>query len=361
MERLLLENVPRVGTYRGGDQCPESVPFPSCLAAALRTLGEEYPWLPLQRQGGTGRLNYANVQILAASGMAFGLLWREGWHMDNVDHMFVADPGEVIRRAFAAVGYGYELVERTGAPDDEARFRERIIASLRLGVPVLAFGVIGPPECCLVTGFDQGGEVLLGWNYFQEGTPWSAGVSLEPGGQFRKRGWFADTHSLLLIGEKQTPVDDLRETLRWAIQIARTPVVLGRHSGLAAYGAWAAQLLDDAAFQDRPEAALREQHEVHTTEVGQLAECRAWAAEFLHDQAERYPALKPHLLEAAACYWGEHDLMWKVWDLAGGHGNPEGWRQLAEPPVRRAIAQVIREAHRLEEEAVGLLERAVAE
>ncbi len=36
--RKVLDGVMRVGFYIGGDQCPEDIPFPSCLAALLGLL-----------------------------------------------------------------------------------------------------------------------------------------------------------------------------------------------------------------------------------------------------------------------------------------------------------------------------------
>lgn len=34
--------------------------------------------------------------------------------------------------------------------------------------PVIAIGVVGPPEPCIVAGYDKGGEVLIGWSFFQD-------------------------------------------------------------------------------------------------------------------------------------------------------------------------------------------------
>lgn len=359
--RLVLEGVPRVGFYAGGDQAPESYPFPSCLAAALRYIGEAYPWLPMKAHGVRWRLNWANIHILNSCGMAYGLLWRTGWHLDNPDLMFVADPGEVIRRAFEAVGYSYEIVEKTGAADDEARFRRKIAESLRRGRPVLAFGVVGPPECSLVTGYDESGDVLLGWNFFQDHPFFGAGATREDSGYFRKGRWFPETHTLILIGNKTAvpePHQHLREVLRWALRIVRTPEVFGRHSGLAAYTAWATQLADDSAFA-QDDAALRQRHDVHNAEVGTVAECRAWAGRFLKRMAEEEPAMAADLHAAADCYLAEHDLMWQVWDLAGGNGNPQAYQALARPAVRRQMVPIILRARELDEEAADHLERAL--
>jgi len=68
--------------------------------------------------------------------------------------------------------------------DDE----KKIIESIDQNVPVLAFGVIGPPECCIITGNDESGEVIIGWNYFQ-----NEHDDFEPTGQFRKGNWYKDS------------------------------------------------------------------------------------------------------------------------------------------------------------------------
>lgn len=361
--RRVLEGVMRVGFYRGGDQCPEDIPFPSCLAAYLRYVGEDYPWLPLHAHNMEWRLNYANVHILGVSGMAFGLLWREGWHMDNTDMMMVADPREVIRRSFASVGYGYEIVHQTGALEDEALYRTRIMASIDAGRPALAFGVVGPPECALITGYDEGGEVLIGWSYFQDDPEFNTGLTFEPNGCFRKRDWFRDTLSLIVVGERLADHDPYRgdrEALEWALQVARTPEVMGRHAGPAAYTAWAAQINDDEALATADVDVLRQRHEVHNAAVGVLAECRAWAAQFLWHMVGREPAMAADLERAADRYMAQHDLMWEVWDLVGGNGHPEAYIRFAEPEVRRQIAAIILRCRTLDEEAAGDLERALA-
>lgn len=359
-DRLLLAGVPRVRFYEGGEQSPEDVPFPSCLAAVLRYLGEDYPWLVHTDKGRTWRDNYANIYILAHSGMAFGLRWREGWDMDNADHMMVADPAEVIRRGFAAVGYGYEEVDKTGTPADEETFREKIKAAIAGGRPVLAFGVIGPPECCLITGYGEAGQVIMGWNFFQSLPPWNAGLEYEATGQFRKRHWFPDTYSLLFLGDKTDRPDvhqRNRATVKFAVQIARTPELYGHHTGHNAYTAWARQIT--SAFGDtQEEAVLRERHDVHHNVVGILAECRWYGAQWLRYIAKDEPAMAEYLLAAAACYEHEHDLMWQVWGAVGGNGHPDAWRTFARPEVRQQIAAFILQARDLDVQATAHLERA---
>ncbi|HYF91635.1 MAG TPA: AraC family transcriptional regulator [Symbiobacteriaceae bacterium] len=359
--RYMLENVPRVGFYNGGDQCPEQIPFPSCLAACVRYMGDDYPWLPLEAHGARWRLNYANVHILGASGMAFGLLWKTGWHINNTDLMMVADPREIIRRAFESVGYTYEVVPKTGRSDDTT-FRAKIAESLRGGRPVLGFGVVGPPVCCLITGYDEGGDVVLGWSYFQDDPEFNTGVTFEPAGYFRKPRWGRDTKALIIVRDKVQSAaagERNRDTLRWALQIIRTPKAFGRHSGLAAYPVWAKQVLRGESFPFGGEAAKRAHHEVHDAVAAVLAECRLRAAIFLRTMAEGEPAMRADLLAAADLYTQEHDLLERLRELSGGGGNPEAFRQFADPAVRKELAQLILQARDLDSQAAEQIEKAI--
>ena len=95
-------------------------------------------------------------------------------------------------------------------------------------IPLIAFGVVGPPEACLVTGYDESGKVLIGWSYFQEMPPFNEGLETEPGGQFRRRGWPDVTESLVVWGDRlgRPPLIQVyRGALAWALRIVRTPVI----------------------------------------------------------------------------------------------------------------------------------------
>jgi hypothetical protein len=245
--------------------------------------------------------------------------------------------------------------------------REEIVESIRGGVPVLTFGPIGPPESALVCGYDRGGDVLLGWSFFQGMPPFNAGVEFDTNGMFRARDWFSypPGFSIILVGGKRdrAPIaDTYRGALAWMLQVATTPLTFGdRHNGLAAYDAWAAQIERDEDFR-ADETTLRQRHDVHNGVVGTLAEARWYGMQFLLQagSGEILPyRAAAELLHAAACYAEIHALMWRVWDLAGGNGNPDAWRLFARPEVRQRIAAVLHEARRQDEAAAGSIELAL--
>lgn len=374
--RLLLEGVPRVHFYEGGPRCPEDIILPSVLRAYLEYLGDaDFGCKHCLAQNPACKVFCTYSFFIGVTGAAAFLSWKKGWHGDNPALFYMSeDPAAPERHAFAAAGYAFDWLEKADDPGDEALFRQRIIESLQNGRPVIAYGVIGPPEPCLITGYDEGGEVLIGWSFFQGIPDFNAGAAFEPAGQFRKRNWYKDTSCLLFVGEKvERPplVQSYRTALKWLLKVARTPLVRTepaaperyqeRANGLAAYNAWAEHLLLDEAFPVDDEALLRLHHNIHNDAVGTLAELRWYGSQFLIEAVNFLPyPMAEDLLHAAAIYAGEHELMWQVWDLAGGNGNPQAHTFMPDPAVRRQMADRILQARQKDAEACRYIEQAIA-
>ncbi len=377
--RLVLEGVPRIHFYDGGARCPEDIILPSVMRALMEYFNEETLGCRVCRGIQPAcRVPCSYAFFVGVTGAASFLSWKKGWEGDNVALFYMsADPAAPSRRAFEAAGYTYEVVEkRTGS--ERELFCQRLFESLQKGYPVCADGVIGPPETCLITGYDEGGEVLIGWNFFQQFPEFNAGVTFEPPGYFRKRNWFEDTHDfLILTGKRQPPPlkEIYRSALEWMLTVARTPVVRPepdapewyqqRANGLAAYDAWADQLLQDDDFPDGETAILQQRHQVHDNVVGTVAEARWYGSQFLTgmtiggDDIVHRNALED-LYHAAALYAGDHALMWDLWALAGGNGSPEGWKLFADPAVRRQMIPIIQKARDNDARAADHLERVLA-
>lgn len=364
--RVVLTNVPQVKFFDGGPRCPEDIPFPSVMRALMESLGEDaYGCTPCGRQPGC-KINCSYAFFIGVSGVASFFNWKPGWEGDNVAlHYMNDDPEAPYRHAFTATGYAYQGYGHNR--DERELYRRQIMASIQRGKPVIAFGPIGPPEPALITGYDEDGDVLIGWSFFQHFSEFNAGVMFEPTGEFRARNWldYPLGISFFIIGEKQDqpPLKETyRQALGWMIQVARTPVTYGdRANGIAAYDAWADQLLYDEDFP-ADEGIQRQRHDVHNCAVGTLAEARWYGAQFLLNIAEGVDSIVHRdaiedLYHAAGYYAGEHGLMWQLWDLAGGNGNPNAWKQFADPSVRRQMVPVIREARDKEAFAIEHLER----
>lgn len=361
-EHVVLDGVPRL-TFDPQPKLDDDVeltPMPSAVSACLRYLGDDVKYR----------------YLMGMTGDAFRLSWKDGWQPDNVADIYIApDPHKALDLAFAAAGRSYEVIGAEPGSLPECAMRERIIASLHdKGRPVLAYGVVGPPEMCIITGYDDGGDVLIGWSFFQHMPEFNAGVEFEASGYFRKRNWHPNTWSIVLVGEKRpTPpkAAAYRAALEWALQVMRTPDVYDsnvngeawkdRHSGHAAYDAWAQHLLKDQDFATDAPTILGQRFGVHDDAVTVVAEGRWYASLFLADAAQVLPQCASRLHEAAAHFAREHELMWQVWDQVGGIGRAETQiRALTRPEVRRRIVPIIHEARDNDISAALCIEQALA-
>ena len=380
-ERLVLGDVPRVSFYRGGKRCPEDFCWPSSLRAALEYLGDRQVGcrtFALEPAEGVPYLGCSYALHVVTSGLGFQQLWRPAdWaYADDVTRM-TPEPLGPFRHALEAMGCSYDVLANPattnplarqgalGPAGDEAAFRTRIAASLRAGRPALALGVVGPPECGLVTGYDDGGDVLIGWAFFQDEPGMNDGVEFEPTGPYRLRDWFARTAAVITLGERgeRPPLKDtVRAAYRRAVALVRTEEVNGYRGGLAALEAWAQAMEDDAQWPDDMDVR-RPRYTRHQLTVGNVAEGRWYAAVAIAAHAATCDtiAAPEHLLAAASCYARIHRLMWDVWGVAGGIGgdDPKVTRGTT-PEARRRIAALLREARAADAEAADHLERATA-
>ena len=351
--RRVLESVPGISFRVEPGKGPESLSFPASLRACMQFLGEDPA--------------YDYAFHLGTSGDAFGVLWSAGkwWYNGDLTDLALNTAWEEpIRRAFAAVGYRCELVAKAEGAEGEADYRRRIRASIGKGLPVLAAGVVGPPTCTIVTGYDEEGDVLTGWSHFQAMIGHNPASGFEESGYFRKRGWFPDTGNLIVIGEKvgAPPLAEAyRRAIEWAVQVIRIPEVQGRQSGLAAYTAWAEDLRRDQDFPADDEVLLA-RLDSHFGTYGVVAEGHWYAGRFLKRAAGQLPAMAGELHQAAACCDEVAGLMMKVTELQGGFDphSVESARRLGDPAIRRQMAPLILQARDQDQQAAEHIERALA-
>ncbi|HET7768462.1 MAG TPA: hypothetical protein VFN74_06765 [Chloroflexota bacterium] len=341
--RMVLPGVPEIGYH------VHLNPFNGSLVACLRYL-ELGAYV-----GRRGTYDY----LEAITGAAF----RRFWNRDdggNVDLMYLAP--EPYRRAFRALGLAFRVVPDTDRPAMVAAVKE----SIAQGKPVLAFGIVGPPECGLVTGYDAEGDVLIGRSYFSDETQPAA----PHGGYYERDLWFERMGrgwggGLIVLGEKATQPSEreiLRETLDWAIQLARTPRRTQRpnHScGLIAYEDWATALEVDADYPAEERHTMTTRTMVHADQVTMLCERRS-AARYLRSLIDvASEQAFEQLFAAATLYDQVADFEQRLWPWGHSMG-PEVGEALVRRDVRLALAREVLRAAAREVRAVEHLERARA-
>ncbi len=331
----VLANIPELGWEKG--ECSFSGSIVACMEYLKQPVSYEF--------------------VMGVSGGAFKLFWQQAWRAGNNSLLAFLDRDAVYRRTFQAIGRGYERVSRADQENWEEGFREKIVESIQRGQPVIAWGgLVGPPESCVIAGYEQNGEVVVGRSYFQE--------SQEE--YYRSADWAQKCCGLIVIGDRKKPPAKrqiLRDALEWAVELAHLPETAERVAGLAAYEAWAEALGRD---EDFPEGDLETltarccEHQGNT--LAGLWDARRAAAGFLKNMAEEVGSGQPPLLEAAAAYEEEVRMLEDAMELGAFPFQAEARRlQMADPGLRGRVAALLRQAKEKDAEAIGYLGCALQE
>lgn len=322
-DNAILYGVPKVAY--GQDGC---TPFPMCVHSCARYLGL--------------RVDY--TRAMAESGAAFRLVWNTAcWDGGNVDAVFTFDdPAEMFRQGMRAMERELQFLGRTPETkkDDFIAFIRREIDA---GNPVIALGIIGPPEACVITGYREGGNVLMGWNVFQEYPEYQASVRFDENGYFLTNHWWEnpDTIGLIATGTESLPPLTPREALRNAAQALKGRMCGTYAKGILAYDAWKEALLRDQDFPaDAVLPLLIERIMCHGDAMDCLSDGRFHAAKYLRRLAERHPTMAPGLNAAAGEMEAISEIIWKeMIPILGGWERGEAQtRQLAKAENRRLFA-----------------------
>ncbi len=337
-DNAILYGVPKVAY--GQEGC---TPFPMCIQSCAKYLGL--------------RVDY--IRAMAESGAAFRLAWNtDCWDGGNVDAIFTFDdPDKVFRCGMRAMEREFKFLKRT--PETKKQnFMDFICGEIDAGNPVIALGIIGPPEACVITGYREGGKALMGWNVFQEYPEYQGSVRFEGNGYFLTGDWWEnpDTIALIATGTESLPPITPEEALQNAAEALAGRKCGTYAKGILAYDAWRDALLCD---QDFPEDAvfplLVERMMCHGDAMDCLSDGRSHGAKYLRRLAEQYPAMASELNAAAGELEGIVEIIWKeMVPVLGGWGREEVQvRRLAEAENRRLLAGQIERMKAHDERACG--------
>jgi hypothetical protein len=353
---VLLEDVPWVGFYQGPKKGnPEDHCLPSVMRALMEYVGDDLGLPHFQEQRGKWRWE-ACALFHGVTGSGFGYSWKLPYGEGHLGRELF----RTYERSFAVAGYTCQTLLRSGfaktqdydgpVSDDEKEYRRLIVKSIRdQKMPVIAIGVVGPDEPCLITGFKDDGATLLGWNFFLDEVKKDPNADLDEDGKFSKHGWFQDTRGIIVTGRKLDQMPDRRvarfEALCRDLALLCNTGTDDNPLGIAAYQAWIDYLLEpvpeDVAGDPNK---IRPLHEKHNAPVGELAERRAYAGTFLSQAVEALPGIADELQQAQHCNQAMHDMLWRVWQTLGvwHRTDDDKLRRFAKPEFRQELAALIR-------------------
>lgn len=338
-EESVLLGVPKV------QYGPEGLtPFPCCLKACANYIG----------------IDASYDDVMAASGAAFRLTWDETtWNLGNVDAMFTyADPVRVYRQGIEAIGCRFQLLWREKDTPKSA-FISFIKTQINKGNPVIALGIIGPPEACIITGYRNNGETLLGWNFFQNNSEFSGGITFDESGYFITDRWWDNPETFAVMSLE--PAVDKKANVK-AIICHAVEAMTGRKEGnfakgLSAYDAWMKAVDNDNEFSDGLLLPLlAERLFTHGDAIDCIADGRYQAAVFMNKAAEQSPEHHSLFEQAAKQFMAVYEVHAKLFEVIGGWERGETqMRQFARSDVRKQTVQLIRQAKENDEKAFAIL------
>lgn len=339
-DNAILYGVPKVAY--GQDGC---TPFPMCVRSCAKYLGLQVDY----------------TRAMAESGAAFRLVWDTAqWNGGNVDAVLTFDdPTKIFRCGMRAMERELKFLGRTPETKKE-EFMDFIRREIDAGNPVIALGIIGPPEACVIAGYREGGRVLMGWNVFQEYPEYRANVQFEQNGYFLSADWWEnpDTIALIATGTDSLPPLTPREVLRNATQALEGRMCGTYAKGTLAYDAWKDALLCHRDFPaDAVFPLLVERMMCHGDAMDCLSDGRFHAAKYLRRLAGQYPSIACGLNAAAAELEAISEILWKeMIPVLGGWERGEAQiRQLAKPENRRLFAGQIERMKAHDERAYGYI------
>jgi len=325
-DSCILYGVPKVHFGRMIDGEEQYSFFPMCLQAVLNYMGQ----------------NISYAELMAYTGIAFRQRWdSNGWAAWAVDSRVIYKRHlETFERGFKGAGRNFNISEDTAKSINKDDAIALIKAELDCGRPVIALGVVGPPEPCIVTGYCDNGETLLGWSLFQE---WEC-KEFDESGYFIKRNWWPDTEAIMTIGEEVGHRTSDKEVLANALMLMTTEEVRAYggkdlyYGGGKAYEAWAQALEADAYPDDATE--------VHGDMHGMIGG-RAFAARYLSMLAKKHPKATAELTECAKLLGEVAQYSTKIFEES-------------KYGLRKEIAAIVRKAADIEQKACAALQQAVA-
>ncbi len=189
--------------------------------------------------------------VCAVSGSAFRTSFSKPSVIEwNHGNYHVMNTPIIIEHTFKMLGYKVSLNVRGDYEAD----RKIIMKSVDRGVPVITLeGVVNHADACVISGYDDDGGVLLGYNPFMYIEDDHKDPADETG-YFRKSDWhnglFAEGiqgRILIIEGKCEKPDKDgiFAETLKLISRLIREDnLVEGQYNGLAAHRAFANALLN---------------------------------------------------------------------------------------------------------------------
>jgi AraC-like DNA-binding protein len=321
----------------------ENYMFPSCMRSSMSALGEN---------AGFDFLFFAGV-----TGDLFTQLWlNPKWQYNDSYSNVCHDTQTPIKAAFDACGYEYDYVPKSKHQKSRAEYIKKIMESIDKGIPVLTFGIVGPPICSIIFGYDENGDVLVGWSQFTDEAKHDIPTDLIASeNYFQVRKGLDRSETLIFIGKKKCGANiagAVRASLLNIPRLAGLPATERIIYGRQAFEAWADSLLDDECFQD--ENMLESPLDTYGSCIVQAGTNMHYIQDYLKRATELCSDMKPRIEELQKNYQKEREALDAVIEFQGGYFFDKDRKALLNRDFRIRLADLIKKVGQCYENAAHI-------
>lgn len=335
MSRRLIPNVEKLYENK-----TENYMFPSCMRSAMSALGEDK--------------EYDFSFFSGVTGDFFTQIWLEPKWRYNDSYSNVCKETQLpIKYAFDACGYEYSYVTQEELQKNKPECIAKIVESIDRGLPVLTFGIVGPPVCSIICGYAEDGDVLIGWSQFTgETTQDTIFDHAFSENYFQVRNGLDHSEALLFFGKKKEKPPVAAEMKRSILNIPELAAMKpdnGVYFGRAAFDAWADSLLCDTSFEN--EDMLEGPLDTYRSCVVQAGTNLNYLEPYLARVQQICPDLTKQIGALRKLFLKEKEAFDRLITFQGGYFFEKDRNALLNRDFRIALSRQVKEVGCLYEEA----------
>lgn len=342
MDACILYGVSKVHYGRKANGGLQFAPFPMCLNAVLTYLGQE--------------VNYAHLMVATCA--SYRLTWnKEDWDLRAVDERNIHNgPRKTFELAFDYIGRDYKILDKETDNYSKNDFIKFIKTQVDLGHPLIALGVVGPPDACIVTGYKENGDVLLGWSLVQDHLEFNKDISIDPSGYFECRHWWDKTEMIMSLGNINQKEISLKELFSNAYEVLSEDKLLindrgSFYRGQSAYKALIDSLSDEREFPSSATyAQLIEKVLAFRDAISMIWDGRSYAGGFINWIASQHANISKECLICRDLLREIVKRCININDLLQGLSGEVSAMRLADKGIREKVVHQLNEAKSYEKE-----------
>lgn len=326
MSRRLIPNVEKLYENKA-----EKYMFPSCMRSAMSALNEDE--------------NYDFVFFAAVCGDFFTQTWLEPkWRYNDSYSNVWKDQQLPIQQAFDACGYEYTYVRHDEIVAKEEAIQKQIVESIDKGLPVLSFGIVGPPVCSIICGYSEDGKVLIGWSQFSgEMCDDEIFDHVFSKNYFQVRNQLKNVEALIFFGKKkkrETIAENMEKAILRIKDYKKMVSTEEVYFGKAAFDAWADSLLCDEDFQT--EQQLEGPLDTYRSCVVQTGTNLYHIEDFLRRAQQLCPNLTNEIQHLQEGFQQEKEAFEKLIAFQGGYFFERDRKALLDAEFRKTLSQHVK-------------------